>query len=205
MPILGNCLQDFSNRSIRRSGPTFSNTFRLILRITSLAIALHSTHTLRTSDNLALNDRNHTLRSFMSSVESLSDPQLAAVTRSRNVVLSPYVNERFPAWEDLLSAHHVSRLTRRPRWALAAMALLGQFPTPARFRGRAIGWHRGDVARWIGKRSAAPPLPCACGAVKRPIGQLPLFRCLSGQAGSRPAQPCGTFPGTPRKTRRHGP
>ena len=44
--------------------------------------------------------------------------QVTASAPSRNVVLSPWVNEPLPAWEELLSAHDVARLTRRPRWVL---------------------------------------------------------------------------------------
>jgi len=86
----------------------------------------------------------------MSSVESLPSSQLAASNPSRNVVLSPFVNERFPAWEDLLSAHDVARLTRRPRWLLISLVLLGRFPRRRRYHGRSIGWSRADVARWLG-------------------------------------------------------
>jgi predicted DNA-binding transcriptional regulator AlpA len=93
----------------------------------------------------------------MSSVDSISDPQFAAVARSRNVVLSPYVNERFPAWEDLLSAHDVSRLTRRPRWVLLSLMVIGRFPRKVRFRGHAIGWLRPDIAPWLVMHAPRPP------------------------------------------------
>jgi hypothetical protein len=67
---------------------------------------------------------------------------------SNNVTLSPWVNERFPPWEQLLSAHDVARLTRRPPWLLASLTLLGCFPRKCRYRGRGIGWLRADVLRW---------------------------------------------------------
>src|ERR1700685_3809522 len=70
---------------------------------------------------------------------------------SENVTLSPWVNERFPAWEQLLSAHDVARLTRRPRWWLLSMAVLGQFPRKQRFHGRGIGWLRCDVRDCLAK------------------------------------------------------
>src|SRR5665213_3154693 len=69
----------------------------------------------------------------------------------RNVTLSRWVNERFPAWEQLLSAHDVARLTRRPRWWLHSMAVLGQFPRKQRFHGRPIGLLRNDVREWMAK------------------------------------------------------
>jgi predicted DNA-binding transcriptional regulator AlpA len=86
----------------------------------------------------------------MSSDPSLA-PQVAASAPSRNVVLSPWVNEPLPAWEELLSAHDVARLTRRPRWVLASLVLLGRFPRKCRYHGRGIGWLRSDVLSWLTK------------------------------------------------------
>jgi predicted DNA-binding transcriptional regulator AlpA len=70
----------------------------------------------------------------------------------RNVTLSRWVNERFPAWEQLLSAHDVARLTRRPTWWLLSMAMFGQFPQKQRFHGRGIGWLQCDVLNWLARR-----------------------------------------------------
>jgi predicted DNA-binding transcriptional regulator AlpA len=67
------------------------------------------------------------------------------------VSLSPFVNEQFPNWEELLSAHDVARLTRRPRWMVMSLALLGRFPRKRRFHGRGIGWLRSDVIHWLAK------------------------------------------------------
>src|SRR5213082_96940 len=67
------------------------------------------------------------------------------------VTLSKWVNERFPPWEQLLSAHDVARLTRRPRWVLLGLMLLGRFPRKQCFHSRRIGWLRDDVLDWIGK------------------------------------------------------
>jgi predicted DNA-binding transcriptional regulator AlpA len=67
------------------------------------------------------------------------------------IALSPWVNEQFPAWEELLTAHDVARLTRRPRWLLKTLALLGRFPHKRRYHGRGIGWLRTDVAHWLAK------------------------------------------------------
>jgi predicted DNA-binding transcriptional regulator AlpA len=68
---------------------------------------------------------------------------------SHRVSLSPYVNEQFPIWEEMLSAHDVARLTRRPRWMVLSLALLGRVPRKRRFHGRDIGWLRSDVVRWL--------------------------------------------------------
>lgn len=70
-------------------------------------------------------------------------------TVSKNVSLSPWVNERFPGWDQLLSAHDVARLTRRSRWVLLGMMVLGRFPRKRRFHGRRIGWLRSDVLAWV--------------------------------------------------------
>ena len=87
----------------------------------------------------------------MSSDESLLPTPVAPIGSSRNVVLSRWVNERFPDWEELLSAHDVARLTRRPLWLSASLMLLGRFPRKHRFRGRGIGWLRADVLTWLAK------------------------------------------------------
>src|SRR5258707_3112749 len=73
----------------------------------------------------------------------------SGATSPDSVVLSRWVNERFPDWEQLLSAHDVARLTRRPRWLLLSMMLIGRFPQKRRFHGRGIGWLRSDVVHWV--------------------------------------------------------
>ena len=67
------------------------------------------------------------------------------------VVLSRWVNEPYPSLTELLSAHDVARLTRRPRWMVLGLTLIGQFPARARFRGRKIGWRRIDVLEWMAR------------------------------------------------------
>jgi predicted DNA-binding transcriptional regulator AlpA len=65
------------------------------------------------------------------------------------VRLSPWVNERLPAIEELLTARDVARLTRRPRWELFGLTLIGKFPRKKRYRGRPIGWSRAEVLDWM--------------------------------------------------------
>ena len=65
------------------------------------------------------------------------------------VALSRWVNERPLAWQDILSAHDVARLTRRPNWILCGLALVGRFPRKCQYRGRRIGWLRTDVLDWM--------------------------------------------------------
>src|SRR6266404_1336033 len=83
--------------------------------------------------------------------EESSPAQPASSAASHRVSLSPYVNERLPNWEELLSAHDVARLTRRPRWVLASLVLLRRFPRKRRYHGRGVGWLRSDVIHWLSK------------------------------------------------------
>src|SRR5258708_31633416 len=82
-------------------------------------------------------------------MNSDSSVQPASPAASYRVSLSPYVNEQFPNWEELLSAHDVARLTRRPRWMVLSLTLLGRFPRKHRYHGRDIGWLKADVIAWI--------------------------------------------------------
>src|SRR5258708_29219300 len=84
-------------------------------------------------------------------MNSDSSVQPASPAASYRVSLSPYVNEQFPNWEELLSAHDVARLTRRPRWMVLSLTLLGRFPRKRRYHGRNIGWLRSDVVTWLAR------------------------------------------------------
>src|SRR6185437_935382 len=70
------------------------------------------------------------------------------------VSLSKWVNERLPSFQELLTAHDVARLTRRPRWVVAALTVVGRFPPKQRFHGRSVGWRRYDVERWLAEHFA---------------------------------------------------
>ncbi len=67
------------------------------------------------------------------------------------IVVSRWVNEPYPPLTELLGAHDVARLTRRPRWLLVGLTLIGRFPKRARFRGRALGWWLSDVLEWMAR------------------------------------------------------
>lgn len=77
-----------------------------------------------------------------------SDDNVSATPRTR-VMLSPWVNESLPPFQELLSAHDVARLTRRPKLVISGLVLLRRFPKKRRFRGRQIGWLRADVLEWM--------------------------------------------------------
>jgi predicted DNA-binding transcriptional regulator AlpA len=87
----------------------------------------------------------------MHSENALSPARAPTASPSQPVVLSPWVNERFPDWEQILSTRDVARLTRRPRWILRGLALFGRFPRQRRYHGRGIGWLRSDVIDWLAK------------------------------------------------------
>lgn len=87
-------------------------------------------------------------------------------TAACEVRLPRWVNEPFPEIHAILSGREIARLTRRPRWLLIGMAILGRFPKQRTHSGKAIGWHRADVLDWLTQRmetelemSPAPP-PC---------------------------------------------
>jgi predicted DNA-binding transcriptional regulator AlpA len=63
------------------------------------------------------------------------------------------MNEPYPSLGELLSSHDVARLTRRPRWMLIGLGLIGQFPRRRRLRGQWIGWYRFEVLAWIVRNS----------------------------------------------------
>lgn len=67
------------------------------------------------------------------------------------VTLSHWVNEPALAKTEVLSAHDVARLTRRPVWLLVGMAWTGQFPKKLGHRGRRVGWCRSDVLEWLAR------------------------------------------------------
>jgi predicted DNA-binding transcriptional regulator AlpA len=142
-----------------------------------------------------------------------SPAQPASLTAPHRVTLSPYVNEQFPNWEELLSAHDVARLTRRPRWALLSLALIGRFPRKRRFHGRGIGWLRTDVIRWLAKDLRTTQCHSNSPAIARSRvarqGMLALEHsrsphtvrkkpsaCINSKRGSSDVEPCSPSPQT---------
>jgi predicted DNA-binding transcriptional regulator AlpA len=83
----------------------------------------------------------------------------ASPAASGRISLSPYVNEQFPNWGELLSARDVARLTRRPRWIVLTLSALSRFPRKHRFHGRGIGWLRSDVLEWMSRDVTIDPAP----------------------------------------------
>ena len=124
-----------------------------------------------------------------------------ALPRGESVSLSPWLNEMPPSLNKLLSSHEVARLTRRHRWVLCTLALLGRFPKQQRFHGRTVGWAKQDVMRWL-----AESAPCVCSVararhrrtgpaspphqqllpIRFPRAERPRRRCSSRRTGGRP-------------------
>jgi predicted DNA-binding transcriptional regulator AlpA len=72
------------------------------------------------------------------------------------VSISPWVNEPYPNWDRILTAHDVARLIRRPPWMLSTMVAVGQFPRKQQFRGKKIGWLRADILEWMARTRRSP-------------------------------------------------
>jgi hypothetical protein len=69
--------------------------------------------------------------------------------RAVPVTISPWVNEPLPDIQGILCSRDLARLTRRPRWALCGLVLVGKFPRKRRYRGRLVGWCRAEVLDWM--------------------------------------------------------
>ena len=79
-----------------------------------------------------------------------SSPATPTIIRtSQDLRLPRWVNEPLPDLRALLSASEISRLTRRPRWLLLGLAVLGRFPKQRTHCGKPVGWHRADVLDWL--------------------------------------------------------
>jgi predicted DNA-binding transcriptional regulator AlpA len=111
--------------------------------------------------------------------QSVRRPLADQVSLVPRVAISPFLEERFPPLDQLLTAHDVARLVRRPRWHFCGLALIGRFPAKRRFRGRWVGWMRSDISKWMQKNlrvpSAHPPTTNPAKVIARQ-GRLPFGR-----------------------------
>ena len=108
-----------------------------------------------------------------------SSPVAPTITRtSQDLRLPRWVNEPLPDLRALLSASEISRLTRRPRWLLLGLAVLGRFPKQRTHCGKPVGWHRADVLDWLTQHmtieDARTSDPRACRSVRPRQACLPL-------------------------------
>src|SRR5271154_674821 len=95
------------------------------------------------------------------STNSVQDGIETGVCIPQRVSISRWVNEPYPAWDRILTAHDVAHLIRRPPWMIRSLAAVGQFPKKQRFRGKKIGWLKADILEWMARtsryRAATPP------------------------------------------------
>ena len=93
---------------------------------------------------------------------SAPGPRVARAAGTR-VSLSKWVNEKSPAWSEILSAYDVTRLTRRHRWLVHTLTFLGRFPKRQRFhsRGPTQVWKPAVCARRLNENAV-----CQCRRVR---------------------------------------
>jgi hypothetical protein len=110
-------------------------------------------------------------------------------TRTTFVSISRWVNQPLPPWNQILTAHDVARLTRRPCWVLCGLSWIWRFPKKLRYEGRRIGWLRSDVLNWMTKdlslAAARQPAPALSTARSRTLSTqncLPLKCSSDGKA-----------------------
>lgn len=110
------------------------------------------------------------------------------VSDGPSVVLSRWINERCPPLIEILSAHDVARLTRRPCWLLFGLSLIGRFPRKMRYRGRPVGWCRTEVLEWMTRDlKIVPEIPERHFVRRHRVRQHPRQVCLPLKC----RQPCG--------------
>lgn len=87
----------------------------------------------------------------MSSVTSGSWTVTRTRVLDRRVFISKWVNEKNPAWDQILTAHDAVRLIRRQRWILSTLTILEKFPQKRRFAAaRSAGC---ETVCWFGWRA----------------------------------------------------
>ena len=84
-------------------------------------------------------------------IDSTSGATVEQKTGAMTVTISRWVNEPLPNIHGILCSRDLARLTRRPRWMLCGLALMGKFPRKKRFRGRLVGWCRTEVLDWMSR------------------------------------------------------
>lgn len=95
---------------------------------------------------------NHLTRFSAMPVEHAFETPAIPPACEAPLTISRWVNQPYPPLGELLSAHDVARLTRRPRWMLMALGLIGQLPRRRRLRGQWVGWYRSEVLEWIARK-----------------------------------------------------
>ncbi len=115
-------------------------------------------------------------------IESTSG--MVAGQKTRAVAISPWVNEPLPDIQGILCSRDLARLTRRPRWVLCGLALMGKFPRRKRYHGRVVGWCRAEVLEWMTRELAvAGETPERLNAPRRSARRHARQQCLPLECG----------------------
>jgi predicted DNA-binding transcriptional regulator AlpA len=119
-------------------------------------------------------------------IEATAGVPAGSNTRAPAVRISPWVNEPLPDVRGILCSRDLARLTRRPRWELFGLALIGKFPRKKRYRGRPIGWCKSEVMEWMTRELAVAPETQEClNASRRCARRHARQACLPLECGSR--------------------
>lgn len=129
-------------------------------------------------------------------IESTAGVAAGKKSSSATVTISPWVNEPLPNIREILCSRDLARLTRRSRWELMALALIGKLPRRRRYRGRPVGWCRAEVLAWMA-RDLSVVADCAerLNGTRRCARHHPRQACLPLDCRSSccgPRQPCST-------------
>lgn len=118
-------------------------------------------------------------------IEATADAR-AAQKAHVAVTISPWVNEPLPDIRGILCSRDLARLTRRPRWELFGLTLIGKFPRKKRYRGRPIGWCRTEVLEWMTRELTVTADEYErLNAPRRCAQRQPRQTCLPLECGSR--------------------
>jgi predicted DNA-binding transcriptional regulator AlpA len=119
-------------------------------------------------------------------IEAMAGMPAGQNTRAPAVRISPWVNEPLPDVWGILCSRDLARLTRRPRWELFGLALIGKFPRKKRYRGRPIGWCKSEVLEWMTRKlTVTADDHERLNAPRRCERRQPRQTCLPLECGSR--------------------
>ena len=92
-------------------------------------------------------------------LDSLQTEVKANVLQAQQEIrISRWANETLPVWDQVLTAHDVARLARRPPWWLCGMALLRQSPKKRTVRGQEVHWLNLEVTERLRLHARTRPL-----------------------------------------------
>src|SRR5579872_4860712 len=102
--------------------------------------------------------RSQPMRILAMNIDACSRLDASPPKPATTVTISPWVNEPLPDIRGILCSRDLARLTRRPRWVLCGLALMGKFPRKKRYQGRLVGWCRTEVLEWMSRELSLAPI-----------------------------------------------